>query len=138
MFAVSRKLVPSSLSKSGAWVMLALSVVFTLQAPAAERAILLRNQTIDTSAGKREGLRQGFRAAATASVSELYLIQVSENLPNDWREQLAALNVSIARPVPHDAFVIELKETNLAQLEALPFVQWIGPYLPEYKAHVNL
>src|SRR5688572_1514261 len=134
MFAVSRKLVPLSLSKSGAWVAVALSVVFTLQTQAAERAILLRNQTIDTSAGKR----QGFRAAATAPVSELYLIQVSENLPNDWREQLSALNVSIPRPVPHDAFVIELKETNLPQLEALPFVQWIGPYLPEYKAHVNL
>src|SRR5688572_18838840 len=109
MFAFGRKLVASLFARPGVKVAFTVGVLFTLQTGAAERAIQLRNQRIDTSAGKRAGLR----VATAAPVSGLYLIQVTGHLPEDWREQLSALNISIARPVPQDAFVVELKETNL-------------------------
>lgn len=101
---------------------------------AAERKILLRNSTIDTSAPKNQTLR----ATSVAIESGLYLVQLNSELPTDWRERLAGQNVTIVRPVPQDAFVVELKETNLGALEALPFVHWVGKYLPEHKTHANL
>lgn len=108
--------------------------VLTTSLQAAERKILLRNATIDTSAPKQKG----FRAASATPSSGLYLVQLTGDLPSDWRDQLRALNVEIARPVPHDAFVVELKETNLSALEALAFVHWVGPYVAEYKAHAKI
>ncbi|HEX7860906.1 MAG TPA: S8 family serine peptidase [Verrucomicrobiae bacterium] len=101
---------------------------------AAESKILLRNKTIDTSGPKR--LRAA--SANTVPTSGLYLIQLRADLPADWREQLSAQNVSIVRPVPQDAFVAEFKEANLSRIESLPFVHWVGPYLPEYKTHTKL
>ena len=101
---------------------------------ASERKILLRNETIDTSGPKR----QSMRAAAAQPVSGLYLVQFTEFHPADWRDQLAALNVLLLRPVPEDAFVVELRQVALARLEDLPFVHWVGPYRAEHKTEVKL
>ncbi|HVK57425.1 MAG TPA: S8 family serine peptidase, partial [Candidatus Kapabacteria bacterium] len=61
-----------------------------------------------------------------------------ENLPSDWREQLVALNVTIARPVPQDAFVVEFNNVVVSRVASLPFVHWVGPYLAEHKTHLEL
>jgi hypothetical protein len=105
-----------------------------LDLESAERKILLRNAVIETTGAAKQSLR----AAAASPVSGLYLIQLNEELPDDWRERLSALNVKLARPVPQDAFVAELTEANLGAIETLPFVHWVGPYLPEYKTHTKL
>src|SRR5688500_9504020 len=134
MLAVIRKFFPASAVRFQTFTVAILAIMFAAVSNAAERKILLRNETIDTSGPKR----QTMRTAATQPTSGLYLVQLKEELPADWREQLTTLNVEIARPVPHDAFVVELKEANLGALEALPFVHWVGPYLPEHKSHVKL
>ncbi|MGZ8899605.1 MAG: S8 family serine peptidase, partial [Limisphaerales bacterium] len=134
MFALIRKRLPSRLAAGLTSAASVLCVVFTIESSAADRRILLRNETIDTSGPKRQALR----AASATPISGLYLVQLTADLPSDWRDQLSAQNVTIARPVPHDAFVVELKETKLSTLESLPFVHWVGPYLPQHKTHVNL
>ena len=58
----------------------------------AEKRILLRNETIETGSTKRQTLRA---AGVTQPVSGLYLIQLADDLPADWREQLSGLNVSL-------------------------------------------
>ena len=134
MFAVIRKLFPACALRVHTFTIAICAIIFAAGSDAAERKILLRNGTIDTSGPKR----QAMRATAAQPTSGLYLVQLNEQLPADWREQLAALNVSAVRPVPHDAFVVELKEANLGALEALPFVHWVGEYLPQHKSHVKL
>jgi hypothetical protein len=112
---------------------LALIFIFVLASTVAGKEILLRNQRIETGA-KQPALR----ASAVETVSGLYLLQFEDDLPADWRNQLAAQNVSLLRPVPQDAFVVELNEAVLGRIEALPFVHWVGPYKGEYKTHVKL
>ena len=109
-------------------------LIFCVTTSGAEKKILLRNGTIETGAAKRQLLR----SASAQPVNGLYLLQLTQNLPGDWREQLAALNVSILRPVPEDAFVVELKEASLARVEGLPFVHWVGLYERAHKTHVKL
>jgi hypothetical protein len=109
-------------------------LVFCASVSAGEKKILLRNGTIETGATKRQVLR----AASAQPASGLYLLQMAGDLPADWRKQLAALKVSVLRPVPEDAFVVELKEASLGRIEALSFVHWVGPYEPHHKTHVKL
>ena len=127
----------ASVRKAGiqqGWLAVLSVLVFTCSLSAGEKRILLRNGTIETGAVKR----QAMRAASAQPVSGLYLLQLSENLPADWREQLAALNVTILRPVPEDAFVVELKEASLGRVEGMPFVHWLGPYERHHKTHFKL
>ncbi len=103
-----------------------------IKSPAAEKRILLRNETIVTSGLERQSVRaQSAQPAGRA----LYLLQLKNEQPADWRAQLEALRVDLLRPVPEDAFVVELEGANFAQVESLPFVQWLGPFRPEYKVH---
>ncbi len=114
---------------------LAFTFILSCSVFGAEKRILLRNETIETGSTKRQTLRA---AGITQPVSGLYLIQLADDLPADWREQLSGLNVSLLRPVPEDAFVVELKGTLLSGVEALPFVHWVGEYKREHKTHTGL
>ena len=134
MFAVTRELLSSQVPRLIASTIALCCVGFALDTSAAERKIMLRNEVINTSGPKR----QAMRAASAPRTSGLYLIQLENDLPADWRAQLAALNVTLARPVPQDAFVVELNETNLSAVESLTFIHWVGPYRAEHKTHVNL
>lgn len=114
-------------------ITLAFAAAGMAAAHGAEKQILLRNETIRTT-----GEKAAFRAAAAEPVTGLFLVQLKDAPPADWREQLAGLQVRLLRPVPKDAFVAELKGISPGRIEALPFVQWVGPYRPEHKTHVQI
>src|SRR5262245_9763957 len=116
-----------------AWLIwgVALVMFLGLKASAAEKKILLRNETIVTSGLARQSLRA---EAAPSPGRRLYLLQLVDDPPPDWKQQLEALKVDLLRPVPQDAYVVELEGSDLARIETLPFVQWVGPYRPEHKA----
>ncbi|HEV8543720.1 MAG TPA: S8 family serine peptidase, partial [Verrucomicrobiae bacterium] len=95
-----------------------------------EKRILLRNETIVTAAPNRRALQA---QVAQEPANGLYLIQLENNPPAEWRRQLESLHVQLLRPVPEDAFVADFQGASLAQVRSLPFVRWVGPYRPEHK-----
>ncbi len=46
--------------------------------------------------------------------------------------------MDLLRYVPDDTFVARLSGAQLDELEALPFVQWVGRYRPDHKTHESL
>lgn len=73
------------------------------------------------------------KAAPSQPVSGLFLIQFHDALQPEWRAEVEALGVDLLRYVPENAFVARVETMPLAQMEALPFVAWVGEYRPEYK-----
>lgn len=106
---------------------------FLFSTQAAEKRILLRNETIVTAPQQ-----QAIRAQDSQPASGLFLIQLEEDRPADWREQLESFQVKLLRPVPEDAFVADLEGAKLSQLRGLPFVHWVGEYKPEHKTQAAI
>ena len=104
---------------------------------AAPKPIRLRNEIIQTEA-------PAFAPAAPLqpltdrAVSGLYLIQFTDHLQDDWKTALRSLRVELLQYVPEDAFVAKLDEVSVRQVEALPFIRWVGAYRPEHKLHPAL
>ena len=68
----------------------------------------------------------------------LYLLQLRDNPPPEWRPQVQQLGVQLLRYVPDDTFIVRVPADAVARVNALPFVEWVGDYLPEYKLHPKL
>jgi len=99
------------------------------------KPIRLRSQIIPDKASVRATLRG---SAADSPSSGLFLIQLAETPPPTWREALRALGVEVLRYVPDDSFVAKFNGIRSSQVEALPFVRWVGEYRAEYKLHRDL
>src|SRR5262249_7644707 len=71
--------------------------------------------------------------AGGSAASGLFLIQFSVPLSQDARAGLAAAGVELLHYVPDGAFVARFHGANIRQVQALPYVHWIGRYRPEHK-----
>jgi hypothetical protein len=118
----------------------ALFATLCLCAPSAlaqNKFIRLRNETIaihpSASVPTARSPTQNEQPA-----SGLFLIQFSGPLQSAWVEELRGHHVELLRYVPEDAFVARFERSELRQVRALPFVQWIGPYRPEHKVLPSL
>ncbi len=111
-------------------------IFFALPLDAQQKQIRLRNEAIIT-------LPPGPRAAALPGlaqppVSGLYLVQFIDRFQPEWGETLRGRGISLLRYVPDDSFVARFDQARLADVRALPFVQWVGEYRPEHKTHASL
>lgn len=70
--------------------------------------------------------------------SGLFLLQIAASPTDAQRAQLADLGVTLLFYVPEDAFLVRLADTSMKQLRALPFVTYLGAYLPAHKVHREL
>ncbi|HKQ38925.1 MAG TPA: S8 family serine peptidase [Verrucomicrobiae bacterium] len=70
--------------------------------------------------------------------ADLYLIQLKDNPPRDWRGEIKALGVQVLRYVPEDSFIARIPAGSVARIGMLQFVEWVGEYLPEHKVHPKL
>lgn len=112
-----------------------LSLLLAVSASAAEKSIKLRNETITT----RPVDRQGFQALAQdPDRSGLYLLQLEDAPPVDWKEQLAAQGLEVVRYIPDDAYVINARNPHSGRIKRLPFVRYFAKYKPEHKVHQKL
>jgi hypothetical protein len=116
----------------GVFLLLAITCLPTT---AAEKKILLRNEVITTATPLRQSLRA---QTAQSPKSGLFLLQLEDELPADWRDQLSALKVKVLRPVPQDAYVVRFAQTPVEQVSALSFVRYVGPYKPEHKTFASV
>jgi len=102
-----------------------------------DKEIRLRNERIRTV---RPTL-QGPAPAANRDrgpASGLFLIQFTERIDSNWTKDLSARGVELLRYVPQDAFVARFRGAVVEEIQALPYVQWVGSYRPEHKLHDSL
>ncbi|MDX1952457.1 MAG: S8 family serine peptidase [Verrucomicrobiota bacterium] len=99
------------------------------------KEIRLRNERIFTPEKEEASLQ---RQREQPPLQGLYLLQLEDQRPNDWRELLLAVSVRVLQSVPEDAFVVKADGAQLDQVMELPFVRWMGPYKPEHKIHQGL
>lgn len=103
-------------------------------AAAEHKTIRLRNETLVTP--PPDAARP--RPQAAAPVSGLWLIQFDHTPGPAERERLRAAGVALLRYVPDDAFIVRCERANLARIEAVPGVRWVGEYRPDYKVAAAL
>jgi subtilisin family serine protease len=101
------------------------------------KVIHLRNAVILTESSTNRAL-MGAEMRSHAAKSGLYLIQFTGSLETAQRLQLRQAGVELLKYVPEDTFVAKLNNVSAAAIGAFGFVNWIGPYHPEYKIHPRL
>jgi subtilisin family serine protease len=117
------------------FVVMALSAGALCCAAAAAAPILLKAGTIEPvpAHGKFAAdisiVAQRLSARGTAP----FIVQMSGPVRDEWRRQLDTLPIGIGDYIPEDAFIVHCAPSALQQLAALPFVHWIGAYIPAYK-----
>src|SRR5687767_11556491 len=100
----------------------------TFSFTAVAKPIRLRTGTIEPH--DQQGLAQAQALEAQRPpITGLYLVQLRDNPPQDWRAHLRAVGAQLLRYVPEDTFVARIPGEAVGQVRALPFVEWVGEYL---------
>ncbi len=73
-----------------------------------------------------------------ANGNRLFLIQFEEHPLAAQRAVLQSMGVDLLKYIPDDAFIARLTNAPPAQVRALNFVRWVGPYLARHKIHPRL
>jgi hypothetical protein len=101
------------------------------------KPLRLRNAIIPGKAPAKPAARVA-QSPARARASGLYLIQFRETPKPEWRDQLRDSGIELLRYVPEDAFVARFRNVSIDAVQALPFVDQVAEYRPEYKIHASL
>ena len=99
--------------------------------------IRLRNELIETGSGTNRAVMAATMHAKVAA-SGLFLIQFSGPLEPARRAELRRAGVELLQYVPEDAFIAKFNHVSAANLAALNYVIWIGPYRKELKINPRL
>jgi|GEM_PF-1896947 len=68
----------------------------------------------------------------------LYLLQFDGPVTDAWKDAVQQLGVQLYGYMPEYAFVTRIDPATLAGVRALPFVRWVGPYIPAYRISPDL
>ena len=119
----------------GVWVLVFLLLIAAVRAD--EHLVRLRAGPIATPDPSLSRLRIQ-APASEAPVSGLYLVQFTNRCATAWRESLRRRGHELIHYVPDDAFIVRLNQARLSELQALPFVRWVGAFEPKYKLDPRL
>lgn len=99
-----------------------------------EHAIRLVTHLIGTAAASPAGVPASQAARAFAgSDAKVWIVQWAGAVREADKAALAAAGATVCGYVPNNAFAVKAPASVLGRLAAVPGVQWIGPYLPDYK-----
>ena len=115
------------------------AALFFLQSGAKAGAgnIRLRNELIESGSGTNRAVMAATMHARVAA-SGLFLIQFSGPLEPARRAELRRAGVELLQYVPEDAFIAKFNNVSAANIGALNYVSWIGPYRKELKINPRL
>lgn len=77
-------------------------------------------------------------AAPAAEDNPYVVIKFIGPIKEEWKAAVSQLGGELLDYVPNNTFVARLPAEAEKQIAALPFVDWVGPYLPEYKISPRL
>jgi hypothetical protein len=101
------------------------------------KSIRLRNGTITTPEPSRVA-KAAVLNPNEPGISGLFLLQFTNHVRPEWRDELSRQGVELLHFVPDDAFVVHLEGAKLAAVRALGYVRWSGPLDPSLKLHPRL
>ena len=101
------------------------------------KSIRLRNGIITTPEPSRVA-KAAVLNPNEPGTSGLFLLQFTNHLRPEWRDELARQGVELLHFVPDDAFVVHLEGAKLSSVRALGYVRWSGPLDPQMKLHPRL
>ena len=64
---------------------------------------------------------------------DLYLVQFDGPIEGEWVSAMVDLDVKIFSFVHEHAYLVQMDESIVSQVEILPHVRWVGLYQPAYK-----
>jgi subtilisin family serine protease len=126
------------LSQTRRTLLAAVLILLHFGAAGQTKQIRLRNETITTTPVARVIANARLQAqglSAQTPISGLFLVQFEGQLEPAERAELHTLGVELLKYVPDDAFIARFQNVSPAEIQALSFVKWTGPYEPEYKLH---
>ncbi len=94
----------------------------------------LRHGRFDPAEGARP-VAASLRAPAD---SEVYIVQFVTQPLSAYRQALRDLGATIYKYLPKHAYLVRMTPAVKAQVEALDFVRWVGPFHPAYKMGSDL
>ena len=78
------------------------------------------------------------QAQFEAGASNLYLLQFTGPVQEQWKTATEKAGVHLYSYVPDYAFLARMDENALQAATELPFVRWIGPFYPAYRLAASL
>lgn len=117
------------------WVLLLLSRQNMLAqgpSPASDSLIHLKRATFDPLVGGLPTSRQ------QTYPSDMYLVQFNGPVQAAWKASAEQVGAKLYGYIPDHTFIARIKPDALAQMQALPFIRWIGPYEPMYRLDAAL
>jgi subtilisin family serine protease len=76
--------------------------------------------------------------AHRADAEPYAVVQLAGPVDEAWKAALTAMGVELLEFVPRHAFLVRLPAGADDDVAALPFVRWVGPFLPQYKISPRL
>jgi hypothetical protein len=70
--------------------------------------------------------------------SELWIVQFVSPPLDPYRDGLAGAGATVQHFLPSNSYIVRMDEPASAAVAALPYVRWVGPYHPAYKADAPL
>jgi serine protease AprX len=89
----------------------------------------LRYGTFDPLAAGAPAAPEHLRAPATRT----FIVQFLTPPLEAYRAELLALGAKLFQYLPDEAYLVHMGPETRAQVEALPYVRWVGAYEPAYK-----
>ncbi|MBP2029561.1 PGF-pre-PGF domain-containing protein [Methanohalophilus levihalophilus] len=104
--------------------------------------ILLKNAHINTENQIPARLAQTAAIESNSNdpilKSDYYLVQFEGHVRSEYKQAIEAEDATLHGYIPNNAYLVRIPESNYETIVNLPFVKWIGPYLPLYKISPNL
>jgi len=70
--------------------------------------------------------------------TQVFIVQFVTQPLSVFRERLRDLGVGIHQFLPNHAYVVAMTDTVKQQVEALPYVRWVGPFHPAFRINATL
>lgn len=97
--------------------------------------ILLKNAHINTD---NTVATMKVQSASAGPGSKYYLIQFDGHVTAEYKKAVEAEGAVLHGYIPNNAYLAKISDSDYASVSSLPFVKWIGPYLPNYKIAPSL
>ena len=95
--------------------------------------IYLKSVEIDTRIGEPD-LPEILRYENIGTSEKGYfIVQFTDEIKTNWREQIQSVGVELLGYVPNNAFLSRMTNHQAMTIREFDFIQWVGIYQPAYK-----
>lgn len=117
---------------------LLLPLLVQARAPAEQQFIRLQTATFDPLVDSNVSRNLTSTAQTDRSENPYYILQFDGTAESISIEQIERLGAKILGYIPDNALLIQVQPDDLAKVQSVPTVRWIGPYRADYKVSPSL